>query len=35
VAEAIKVATIARIQPLLELLKYGQSLTTLSGSVRL
>ena len=28
-------AAIAKIQPLFELLKYGQSLTTLSGSVRL
>jgi hypothetical protein len=31
VADASSVATIAKIQPLFELLKYGQSLATLSG----
>jgi hypothetical protein len=34
VAEANKVAMIAKSQPLFELLKYGQSLATLSGMVR-
>jgi hypothetical protein len=34
VADANSVATIASSQPLLQLLKYGQSLATLSGMVR-
>ncbi len=34
VADAMSVATMAKIQPFLELLKYGQSRMTLSAKVR-